>query len=82
MKKPYLINKEMSDPKWIYQKQQEFFALKNAFDRFTWGSAYIPVGCHEASLNIGKELGRMDESMKAWQPETPRYLKRPRRDKR
>lgn len=76
MKKRYLLNKEMSDPDWIHRKQQDFFALKAAFQRFEWGSAYIPHGCFESHRIIGTELIRMDEPMKAWKVEKPRYFKK------
>lgn len=73
MKKRYLLNKEMSDPDWVHKKQQDFFALKNAFQRFEWGSAYIPDACYDSANIIRAELNRMDESMKVWVAEKPRY---------
>lgn len=76
MKKPYLMNKEMSDPDWIHKKQQDWFALKAAWQRFEWGSAFLPHGCSETFWIIRSELQKMDEPIKAWQAEKPRYLKK------
>jgi hypothetical protein len=73
MRKRYCMNKEMSDPDWIHKKQQDFFALKAAFQRFEWGSAYIPQACFDAYWIIRLEMSRMDEPMKAWKAEKPRY---------
>lgn len=76
MKKRICVNKEMSDPDWIHKKQQDFFALKAAFQRFQWGMAYIPSACFDAANIITRELDRMDEPMKAWKAEKPRYWKK------
>lgn len=76
MKNKYLSNKEMSDPDWVHKKQQDFFALKNAFQRFEWGSAYIPQACFDAYFIIRREIDRMDESMKMWKAEKPVWIKR------
>lgn len=81
--KRFLRNKEMSDPDWIHQKQQDFFNLKAAWQRFEWGSAFLPHGCTKAFWIIRTELERMDEPIKAWKAEKPCYitLKRKRRKK-
>lgn len=76
MKKRRLINKELCDPDWIHKKQQDFFALKNQFQRMEWGCAYIPDPCYESMRIIRDELIRMDEPMKAWKVEKPRYYKK------
>ncbi len=73
--KKYLKNKEMSDPNWIHQKQQDFFNLKAALDRFEWGSSYLPVTCHSSTWHIRKEIERMDEPIKSWKVETPIWIK-------
>lgn len=73
MKKRVITNKEMSDPDWVHRKQQDYFALKNAFQRFEWGSAYIPQACFDSVWIIRKEIERMDEAMKVWQAEKPKY---------
>lgn len=78
MKKRLCLNKEMSDSDWIHKKQQchkDYFALKSAFQRFEWGAAYIPAACWDSYQIIQKELIRMDEPMKAWKAEKPRYFK-------
>jgi hypothetical protein len=66
--KKYLADKEMSDPDWIHKKQQDWFALKAAWQRFEWGSAYL-----ETFHIICRELDGMDEPIKAWKVEKPRY---------
>lgn len=71
--KKYLMNREMSDPDWIHKKQQDFFALKNAFQRFEWGCAYIPDACFQSAEIIRREMQRMDEPMKAWKAEKPKW---------
>lgn len=70
-KKPYLTNKEMSDPDWVHKKQQDWFALKAAMQRFEWGCAYIPDACQQALHIIRVEIARIDEPMKAWKAEKP-----------
>lgn len=80
----YHANKELSDPDWIHKKQQDWFALKAAWQRFEWGSAFLPHGVFETFWIIRKELERMDEPIKAWQPEKPRFIniKKPKGAKR
>lgn len=70
----HLRNKEMSDPDWIHKKQQDWFALKAAWQRFEWGSAFIPQACRDAHWIIHCELDRMDEPMKAWKAEKPEWI--------
>lgn len=74
VKKRYCLNKEMSDPDWVHKKQQDFFALKAAFQRFEFGAAFIPQACFDAHWIIRQEIQRMDEPMKAWKAEQPRYV--------
>lgn len=74
MKKRYLRNREMSDPDWIHEKQQDWFALKAAWQRFEWGSAYLPHGVSEAFWKIRTELTYMDEPLKAWKAEKPQWI--------
>jgi len=71
--KKYLTNKEMSDPDWVHKKQQDYFALKSAFQRFEWGAAYIPDACFQSAQIIRVEIERMDEPMKAWKAERPMW---------
>lgn len=71
--KRHFINKEMSDPDWVHRKQQDYFALKSAFQRFEWGAAYIPVACYDSYRIIREEIIRMDEPMKIWKAEKPKY---------
>jgi hypothetical protein len=73
MKRRYCVNKEMSDPDWVHKKQQDYFALKSALQRFEWGSAYIPQACFDAYMIMRQEIERMDEPIKAWKAEKPRY---------
>ena len=76
----YLRNKEMSDPNWVHRKQQDYFNLKAALQRFEWGGAFIPEACRNALWNIQMEIARMDEPIKAWKAEKPEYmtLRKPR----
>lgn len=75
MKKRYLLNEAMSDPNWINKKRQEFFALRNMIKRFQWGSAYLPEGCTTELYHIGHAIERMEDPIKFWVPEKPRYIK-------
>jgi hypothetical protein len=60
--------REEETPAWIHRKQQEFVVLKNALQRFEWGSAYIPEGCWSELYHIRRAVDRMDEPMKIWRP--------------
>lgn len=75
MKKRYLRNKEMSDPNWVHNKQQDFFNFKAALQRLEWGSAYLPKACNNAMWNIRMEVERMDEPIKSWKVEKPEWIK-------
>lgn len=72
-KKPYLMNDHMSNPEHVAEKRQDYFALKNAFSRMQWGSAYLPHPCFVEITRIERALVAMEEPMKYWEVEKPRW---------
>lgn len=77
----YIINKELSDPDWVHNKQQDYFNFKAALQRFEWGAAYIPEACRIALYNIRREVERMDDPIKAWKPVKKQWMNERRGNK-